>query len=489
MIRKLLTRKNILIAIFSLLTVGLFVLALVFIFTDSASKLDGANVVVVYSQRANTRELDENARGVIERYAHKSFQSTFDARGELTYGATSNVQFVLSDGNPQVIEVEQVSVRAQNSVSRTREINNSTFPFLEESFFNDGLLRARHPEVNVLGALGVASDLIRTMDGTEGNYILLMEPGVTTAGNFNMRTFDIFWDIFIEQELIDETLERDPTRAVSVAKQLAERRQLPDLTDITVVFGNLGSFAGAQSVPPSGSPVRDRLIETWTEIIELAGGTIQIETPQWGLGGTPIVHIPDYILQENPLPEGQFNPHFVSAVFFPAQPPVATAALVMQPDFEFTAEELGFFPNLDTFRSPEEANLLLGRVASVTLRYLQNHPDRYIYIVGSVARVNPNAPASGGLSRRRADRVSETLLELAGEHSDIADRIIVIGAECTRLPWRNANERNADGSWNEEQAMKNRVVAVFSSANAERVAALRAAGFYEVILENQQTVR
>ena len=441
---------------------GLIVFALLwFILIGFNRPISGDNVVIIYARRANTFELDQDAKNLIADYVARSFQTTN------RFNVRANTTFVVSDGQPRHVQPEGLYVQAQNPHIRQRRIgevmNDGSVLY---NFLRSDSLNARHEEVDLLAALWLASDLIRGMSGTGNNYILVMEPGVSTTGNFNMRRVNIF-DSDVEQ---------------TIAERLDSHDMLPDLSNITVVFGNLGSFAGTQNVPHT-SRVRNVLRDTWREIIELSGAADFVYTEHWQGRAIPIVHygneIPDDVLRPD------FNPPFVSSVFFP------TPQLLIDPinpieereivriDLDiiaFTNEELGFRPNSSYFRDEHAANLILEGVADLLSQYFSQNPDRTIHIVGSTARLDPLRPNEGTLCQARAERVRDRLVEfLAAHDGNLDEHIIAVGTRCEPLPWRPGNERNPDGSWNESQAEQNRVVAIFSSADSERVQALEIA--------------
>ena len=435
------------------ITLIIIALIAVFALTGCGSELYGENLVVVHGDTANGFELSADDYGVIADRVHRSFRTTEG------YNAKAFVSWVVSDGSPRILNKE-FSISANNQQTRDSRIRTVVGDPLFE-FLGSDAFAPQFEEIDLLGSIFLASDLIRSKEArsTDENVkrrILVMSPGISSTGSFNMREHDLWSG--------DTTL---------VAKKLAEAGLLPDLSGITVEFARFGAFSGHQRVPQAPE-LRRVLIDTWKNIITLSGGTF-IYQEKWQGCVVPIIH---YDLSSE-VPSGivaQHNPPFVSTIYIPT-PTIPSA------DFEknvFLSSELGFIAGASQFRNESEAIIVLNSIAQQATDYLLSNPDRYLYVVGSIARVNPDFPiVNETLSQERADTVRRMILELLYDSQipNISSRIIAIGTGCEVLPWRQSQERDPNNGniWVESQAMLNRVVAVISSYDDYNVNAVQRA--------------
>jgi len=447
---------------------------------------EGINLVVIASNRANAHAIEREQIAIINEYVARAITRTGNmdgASGEI------NVRFIRGDGNPQEIHItdgqgKRVDLTFTSTDFRDRDSWIDGFMDPQEGiiaeFLRSDYLNAQHPEVDLIRALRRAADLFIGMSGSGGNYILIMDPGVSTTGYFNMRLNDIFWDLFLDDETRAGILNVDYSRATPIAQRL--EIFLPNLTDVTVIFGQFGSFVCPQA-HDIHLDVRNRLVDTWTEIIKLSGGTISIpEEYRWSQGTTPLRHYPAYIFEGTSLEAGTFNPPPVSSVIFPTPVPVGRGGVVASPEEVFGVDELGFEPDLAEFSNPAEAEVVLERITNHILRYLSSNPDNVIYVVGSTARVHQGVPNPGSISQERANLVRRTIISMLTKagHDNLESQIISIGGECTQFPWRNNGiDEWASGVKNPDDAHNSRIVAIFSSARLEYIEELMAVGLLE----------
>jgi len=451
---------------------------------------EGINLVVIASNRANAHAIGEEEIATITEHVARAITRIGSMNGA---SAEINIRFVRSDGNPQEVHIVDpqgmrvhLDFESTDFQDRDRWIDDfmNTQEGVLAEFLRGDHLNAQIPEVDLMSALRMAAGFFNGMSGTEGNYIFIMDPGISTTGDFNMRLDDIFWDLFLDDETREGMLTADPSRATPIAQRLVAQRRLdPDLlTNVTVVFGNFGNFVSPQA-HNIHHDVRERLVDTWTEIIELSGGTISIPIEyRWKQGSAPLHHYPPYILEGTPLDDSIFNPPFVSPVIFPTPALDNRAGVVAPPVRVFNADELGFEPDLATFRNPAEAEITLERIANHILQYLSANPDSQIYIIGSTARLHQGTPNSGTLSQERANVVRGKIVSMLIEagYGNLEDLITSIGGQCTQFSWRNNGvDEWARGVKDPSDAINSRVVAIFSSASHEYVGELVAAGLLE----------
>lgn len=91
-----------------------------------------------------------------------------------------------------------------------------------------------------------------------------------------------------------------------------------------------------------------------------------------------------------------------------------------------------------------------------------------IYVIGSIANTSENLQVTTNkYSDGRAKTVADELKRLLKDTGVDVNRIIPIDAGTTIFSWRNTNEFDSNGTWQDLLAQKNRVVAILSS-NSEK---------------------
>jgi len=139
-------------------------------------------------------------------------------------------------------------------------------------------------QTDMLKALKVAADQVSS---AEHKSIYVLGNGLQTSGAILMQE--------------EGTLPSNSSQAISMAKELFDRGEVPDLYGITVHWYGLGQVDGdnQKSLPLS----KGKALETfWTQIITLAGGTVGDICAQCGSGVANVNAIPVDLIPVNECP-------------------------------------------------------------------------------------------------------------------------------------------------------------------------------------------
>ena len=338
--------------------------------TDVSSEKPVA-LVIIAGRHANaklyTTEMIERA----SEYIARSVVTSQDSNG---YTANAQISVIVCDGNPEQVEVELdgkdiLSFTSGNYADLTNQ-TESLVANLTDFLLSDSL-KANDPEVDLLGAIGKAQNILDTFPEAE-HHILILDTGITTAGYLDMNATKI--------------LEGECSSIVD-----SIRDGIPHLEGTYVTFCGLGNVASPQSTITTTSG-QDRLEELWTSIIEGGGGKLTEK----------IV----YNDAENSEPmmysesEGNYVYPNVSTVSFynsgkdSIEPnPVGiitgddtgdTVNICLQ-----TSDLGGFVPNEATFLNKDKAISTLNTLSEDLSRFLSRTSGK-LYVIGSVAKTAPD---------------------------------------------------------------------------------------------------
>jgi len=396
------------------------------------------NLVVIVGNRANTSEIPHGS--VVDDMFCNLVGRTFEISN---LEAQGNIAFIISDGNPSRVEIlgqngrpADLSVSANNSymlnnrISNT--ISNTILPFIDSEH-----LRAQSPEADLFEALHVASRVLRDMDPSRENHLLIIDSGITTTGHLDMREFNIL----------------EPGVSAEITNRLNEASLLPDLRDVNVSFFNIGGVSAPQAI--LSGPVEGALMTFWNHIIQHSGANM--------------LHLQGRSEGGNPRQVQDGYP-FVSIVEFDA--PVLDLSDLRSEIF--SAQSLGFLGDQSEFIDDATARAVIATTAETLAPFLESNPNHTVYIVGSQAVGPNNNTTEYQLSLDRAQRVKDLLVSEFGLPEA---RLRAIGAGTTTLSWRNTDEF-AGGQWDNDLAEQNRVVAIIPST-AEEMWELRGQGLVD----------
>lgn len=250
---------------------------------------------------------------------------------------------------------------------------------------------ATDPEVDYLQALHLAVRSMASLEGYTSRSIVVLGTGLSTTGVLDFQ---------------NNLISADPATVVDL---LEKKREIPNFSDITVYWQQLGDVAAPQE--PLTSAQRIKLQEIYGGIVE-AGGGIFVYNEMVAL----------------PKNENASYPA-VTPIDLPADSPISFAPEVLSSNLIsnpiiLNEEQIKFNPDTDKFLYPNEVESVLMPIAD----FLKKN-DVTILLCGTTAG-DSNTEFSIDLSTDRAKAVRRTLIDLGVD----PDRIIAVGLGSTD-PW------------------------------------------------------
>lgn len=316
-------------------------------------------------------------------------------------------------GDPQIVGDYRVSkpTAAVNQDKLDQIVRNSVSSLIAEC----DAAKAENPESDVLAAIRLASDSLRSMDNSEKN-LLIYSNGISTTGVLSNT----------EQDWISAESE-------TVVDKLESLHQIPSLENVHVVWSGLGCVAGDQVSPPES--VKYRLKEHWRAILEKGGAEVVFDdTPIQGDEGEnlPTCGVVQFV-------DDRFD---------------VTSNIGCKFDGNSSVQ---FLTGKSEFVNPAEAENELGSVAE----QLKANKNVNIVIVGTTSSEG-NATDNNKLSTKRAEACKKILTNKGVE----AERIQCLGWGSKPSPFR-VEDLDANGNLIEENARKNRAIFILSADAAE----------------------
>jgi len=278
----------------------------------------------------------------------------------------TGIDVIRVDGHPSIACALSFTSDAANPVARADDLNR----YKQTARGILGATRAKEPEANPLQALVLASQA-----AGPGGPVVLIDSGLQTVAPLDFRAPGL--------------LDADPD---AVAKALSERGFLPDLKGHPVVLAGIGYTATPQS--PLDEPRRANLVRIWQKIVTAAGATVEtVTTPNTG--------------------DAPANLPAVSPV---EVPPTDVIRIGCNTDSILSNDgAVGFQPDSTTFLDSARARQALAEFAA----FLTRNRDARASLVGTIAHYGTD-DGDSGLSRQRAERVREVLVDLGVDGSRIA---------------------------------------------------------------------
>lgn len=417
-------------------------------------------LVIIAGRHANakmyTRQMIEKA----SEYIRKSFVTTHDNTG---YTSTAQVSVIVCDGKPEKVDLVSNGrdIRVYTS-GNTTDLNNQKSNFVNElaDFLLSDSLKSNDSEVDLLGAIGKAQNILETYPESE-HHILILDTGITTAGALDMHKIKIM-----------ENSCEDIVELVSDA--------IPHLDGTYVTFEGLGNVAEPQCEITSTSG-QDKLEELWSEILKYGHAELTSELNYNDSENSIIMaynesnpesyrEVSSISFYNSKEPGIEPNPTVINRE---EKTKEATIAVRLQ-----TSDLGGFVPDKDILMNEDKAIATLNTLSDDLSKFL-SETEYKLYVVGSVAKVRPGKDGdlrSDDLAEKRAKTVVNLLIE---KYDVPADRMIIINAGTTAFSWRNADEYiNNSPVQVDSEAQKNRVVAIISQ-NSSLVEELRNNGYVE----------
>lgn len=412
------------------------------------------SLVIIVGRHANagkpTDDMIKTAKGLIL----KSYTAPLK-KSEDDWCSTANVSIIVSDGFPTPVKIstDLLTISGRLYKQNVEEDIDSCAEEITQLLISDEI-KADNTEVDLIQALEQARVLLKDK---ENKYILILDTGITTTGWFDMRKINV--------------MDGEP---VDVVNRLPQE-QLPDLSGITVMFEGIGNVPddptnGQTKTFSANQEAKKALKAVWIELLKnrcnatLFGDDIGEATPG----------------EDQPYAEGEGGYPYVSTVAFlaplppdpvvPSVPPVTEDKEVPPPIEEIFNTTTFFKGDSTDFVDPDSASAILFATAEKIRDFLNDErvANEKIYVIGSIANTSENLQTTiNKYSDGRAKTVVDELKRLLKDTGVDINRIIPIDAGTTPFSWRNTNEFDSNGIWQDSLAQKNRVVAILSS-NSEK---------------------
>jgi len=292
-----------------------------------------------------------------------------------TITAGHSVSIVADDGNPYVVLPATVlPVSTANQAAEANDIRAG-----EDTVLADvASAKARTPGANLLAALSVAADEIRSA-GISRPTIAVIDSGLSDRGTVS----------FTEAGM----LAANPNQ---VARYVEDQGALPDLQGTTVDLVGIGYVAPPQQ--PLDAPQRSAVTQIWAAIATAAGAQVNIvPVPRSGPG--PNTTLPTGIVTV-PAPNS-YRTTTGGTATGPIHPRPGHTTI-----FDGTSA-LGFFFNSTQLRDPTTAQAELRPLAA----WLAAEPGRSVTLTGTTDSIGTPA-YNKTLSQARANTIRALLVTL-----------------------------------------------------------------------------
>lgn len=378
--------------------------------------------------------------------AYRIVESSLD---NVVYGGY--VCVVVADSNPSKIELvddaDFFEETARNSTTLRDTIAKRKSQVMDALKTMD--THADSSEVDLLGAIREAKNALSSsrFDGITDKRILIIDTGISTAGDLN----------FVDMDFTKGT--PDPTEIVEQLKHYEGMGVLPDLSGITVTF--MGTTDGlAEAAPPQKVSTTDkRFVKTlWNEVIRACGASdITFESVAgWDTPNiytedadtefpyvSVITFVHEKVIDFSELLKTDLNPPDGKPIL--PDPPVVV-------EIELPSKVIGFQPDQAIYLNEQNAKNTLKPFAEELIQFFGYYPDEKIWVIGTTSAVQPGAPGSIQLSLQRAELVRTTLVT---EFGIPEENLVTIGLGA-RFPW--FVDEYPNGSYDTSIAQENRAV-------------------------------
>jgi outer membrane protein OmpA-like peptidoglycan-associated protein len=350
----------------------------------------GATVIVV-GNRANMPA--PQIKGKVADLLEKAIESQDD------------ISVVAVSGEPTPVG----TVRTKSSCGSTMECQNPWADFRKRVQLLVSSSQAQQPEADLLGAVDLAAQTLKSAEGSK--HLIIMDSGLQTAGVMPLQYPGAF--------------QIDP---MDLVKSLETELAVPDLHGVDVVFTGLGSTYEPQKRPLEGNLIR--LERLWRAILEKTNSrSLDIDT-------APLA---------NAAPQADLPT--VTPVSFTVTPPPTKNP---PPCVRLRADQVGFNPDRDTFRDPQQASKVLQPIAD---RIKKNGLRAKLTGTTALPDIDPTSPQR--LSYRRAQAVQRVLIELGVSAASIR------GVEGVGTNFKGfVDDTDSKGRLIETKAIQNRLVII-----------------------------
>ena len=361
------------------------------------------SVAIVIGKHTNSKNINLN-NGIVSDTVRDAVYS---------YGLVS---VICADGKPDLIISNLYDIPDQYKQASIEKLKSDAEKKALALLSSLVGVKANDLELDTLESLRLAVRSLASAPIKSRKFIVVMDTGLSTTGLLDFR---------------NNILEADP---LVIANILAEKLAIPNFSEITVRWSQLGDTAAPQQ--PLSPAQRKKLIDIWRAIVEKSGGKFE---------ESDIVANPGDILSE------QYP--YISKVEIPAE---LSIAFNPQKVSVFNEEQVRFIGDTANYVNPQTARNVLFPVAE----YMKSHPGFSGLLAGSTASSN-NKSFCMQLSLARANAVRNTLISLGVS----PNQITTVGLGNSD-PW-HIQDKSPDGTYIETFASKNRKVVLLDASSSE----------------------
>lgn len=330
------------------------------------------------------------------------------------------ITIISVEGDPKVVREGSCDIEARLKEAPVDKLRQEHEQRTAEILQFAGQVAADSPEVDTLAALRMAQRSLSSAPAESDKVIFVCDTGFSTTGLCDFTNNLLCGDPHV------------------IADALYEARAIPDLSNITVRWQNIGDVASPQQAL---SPRQvEQLTAIWRAIVEKGGGSFQLE-------------------QAAPLPgETDAGLPAVSVVQLAAEAPLSFELdLAVKQTFNFAEPVMftekqfgGFIPDSADLMDQAEAESALRPIAE----HMAAHSDLSLLLAGTTAG-DEDSEYDRRLSLGRAMTVKNILVSFGVDE----DRLIVRGLGNTD-PWHIFNA----GTQGELAAQNRKVVLLDASS-------------------------
>ncbi len=400
-------------------------------------------VSIVLGRHANANEFSDDCYERVQNLVEKAVHGGY-------------VSVIISDGSPKKTNLVDDKGRlisfennGKNEVVRKRYIDQRSKAVMD--FIKDSNNRALKTENDLLSAIKEARASLNSKSaaGLSKKYILILDSGVSTAGDLKFQNID-----FISNK------EKLPVNKI-IKKLQKNEGVLPDLKNINIMFIGLGDVAYPQEMDDTNKITVRNL---WKYVLEACGANITNEDILIaGLGddtGVNTGNKPNESVRDDgaggdfpsvtPIQFNSVNMEFGDA---------SDSGEVFKSGDGIPTDALGFKANTAEYIDEDAAVYILKPYADGIKNYFEMKPNEKIYLVGSVAVTKEGDAGDFKLSKERAEKVKKTLVE---NYNFKKEQLITIGLGGV-APW-HINEF-INGTFIDDLAANNRAVWVLKKSS------------------------
>lgn len=370
-------------------------------------------VAIVVGRHANANQFTDDYYEKISDYLQQAVYEGY-------------VSLIRLDGDPRVIYSTKFNKADNYNYALKKKLVDKRITDVLNVIKSDVTLPLSQ-EVNTLLSIKEATRSLNSFPDNIPKYIIILDTGISTKGDLNFKDEGLF--------------EHDSSEIFYKLKSVPGI--LPNLFGYTVIWIGMGDVAIPQELTETNIL---KINSIWKDIIIGCGAAnyVMLDAPK----GT----IPNLILESEPIgDEKAFQ--YVTPIHFDT-PTINwdsfEADMPSEEMITFTDLKLGFIPDTAEYLSKEGAEYTLKPYADIIMK----SSDLRVLLVGTTSKVqntNVISVEQLELSKRRANRVRETLIELGVS----ADAIEIIGLG-SNAPWHK-NEW-VDGRFDMSIARENRAV-------------------------------